>query len=146
MFIRKMDAGEGHICLDLNSFTAVAGAWALGASSSYYFYATVSNSTAPANGDKISFKIYLASGIYKIYHLGTKNSNQGILQFALDGADVHSIDQYNATLVNNSSTSSSNISIARAGLYTLTMYANGKNASSSSYVVSAHQVAFVRVS
>lgn len=145
MFIRKMDSGEGHICLDLNSFTAVQGTWALGASSSYYFYATVSNSSS-ANGDKISFKIYLASGIYKIYHLGTKNANQGILQFALDGADVHNIDQYNATLINNSSSSSANINVSRAGLYTLTLYVNGKNASSTNYVVSAHQVAFVRVS
>lgn len=143
MFLEKQDAGEGHINIDINSFTATAGTWALSGSSAYYSYATVSNPTA-GNGDKITFKVFLAEGTYKIYALHAKSAGAGILQFALDATDIYQIDEYNATTQNNVTSSSSAFAVTRAGIYTFSARVNGKNASSAGYGVTLHQISLVR--
>jgi len=97
-----------------------------------------------ADGDNISYKIYLAKGTYKLICLASKNADRAIMQILLDGSEIASWDLYNDSMVNNALLSQDNIAVNSDGIKTITIKANGHNASSSGYYVAFSYLALFR--
>lgn len=130
--------GEGHITIlpwFYNSITS--GTWTL--------FSTGSGVTNQILGDwslratdnlsQVDYKVYLAPGTYTFSLITVKNVDRGIIDVLIDGASVGTMDGYSATLTYNAKLSVTGIAISTGGLKTLSIKVNGKNASSTNYLV-----------
>lgn len=88
-----------------------------------------------ANGDKWTNGFFLAAGGYTLHFLGSRSSGAGKLDIKLDGVLLGNVDHYNATTVLNQELYGNFETIVGDGWHTLECIVNGKNASSSGYVI-----------
>lgn len=131
----KPSAGEGFIAIFPLSYSAIGqGTWAQGLDALYYLNARWRNTTQ-TDGDNISYQVYLAAGTYKLGILVHGWDTSGIMDIDIGGAEVASFDLYSSGTVKNSWQTQASIAIATAGLKTLTIRADGKNGSSSAYLL-----------
>jgi len=127
------DVGEGHITILPYMYSVIGqGTW------TYYLpYASqvmgIFYNSSGANGDNISYKVYLQAGTYTLQILVKKDTDQAILDVDIDDTEVATEDLYNSPAVFNYSMTQADIVIAASGLYTLKLRADGKNGSSSAY-------------
>lgn len=121
-------AGEGHIFILGSNYNAIVqGSWAINIDVTTYLNGYFYNSGA--NGDKISFQVYLDAGTYTLRMLCDRNTDKGIVTFDIDGTDVATFDTYNASVQLNYAMSQTGITVASAGLKTLSVRLNGKTGS-----------------
>jgi len=126
-------AGEGHIVILPSSYSAInQGTWAWVQSAAHLFNAYWNNTSA-ADADEIDYKVYLAKGTYTLAVLGGDGPSLGIIDIDIDGVEVASFDLYDAGWTVFQMDTQASISIAAAGLKTLTLRVDGKNGSSSGY-------------
>lgn len=149
MFIKKFDQGTGHISLAGVNFTATAGSWTFASSSAYTYYSTFTNSSN-TNGDTATTKVYLAAGTYQIKGMVLQYSGGGIQKITIQSnivveTTIMQNDLY-AAGSNFGYLVSASFTVSQPGLYTLSITANGKNASSSGYNVGFQKMAVVRTS
>jgi len=124
--------GEGHITVFGQSYSAIgAGTWTHTAGASYLHYET--KNTTAADGDNISWNIYLSKGKYTLIFLYRNGANEGIADFDLDGTEAASIDLYNASDNDGIRSTAANINVTASGQKTLRLRVDGKNGSSGGY-------------
>jgi hypothetical protein len=104
------------------------------------------NTAANANdGDTYYFYPLLDSGTYKIQIIYTKSDNQGILDTYVDGVEVNSgLDMYRASALHDNVANITGVNITSAGRHELKIVVDGKNASSSDYVVKIAHISITR--
>jgi hypothetical protein len=138
--------GTGHITILAPSYTSVGqGTWSIQYQTTYLGGYLV-NDTLPADGDNVSYKIYLAKGTYNMVVYYTKGGDRGIVDFDIDTTEVASIDTYASVETVNQRTEITNISIASSGIKTLKMRVDGQNASSVNYIICISAIVFYRTS
>lgn len=137
------DSGEGHISISPLSYDSIGqGTWAIGISSNQVLNYIFSN-TSGVDGDNLSYKVYLAAGTYTLQLYTASHTDRGIADFDIDGVEVASFDLYVGVGWNTVKTQTS-IAVATSGLKTLRVRADGKNESSSSYVIPLTSIALWR--
>ncbi|HTQ31124.1 MAG TPA: TIM-barrel domain-containing protein [Opitutaceae bacterium] len=96
-----------------------------------------------STGDYIDFAIpSMTAGTYQLQMEWKGNNSRGILQLSVDGTNLGStLDQYSATQ-SYPTTPFGNITFTSTGTHTIRLTVTGKNASSSSYQLSADKFAF----
>ena len=125
--------GEGHIVIFPLDYSSIgAGDWALNINA-LSWYSAYLKQTTPANGDNISYQVYLAAGTYSLLVIHHKNTVAGIVDIYIDATEVASIDMYLNPLTWNYRNVTTGISVATSGLKTLKFQLHGKHASSSNY-------------
>lgn len=82
---------------------------------------------ARANGDNLTYNIYLAKGTYTIGLFGDMSASEPIITLSIDGADVADFDRYVPGNVRNVLQVDAGNVVAVGGLKTLNMRVNGKN-------------------
>lgn len=137
------DIGEGHISIFPFNYSAInAGTWAFGVQGGWANY--VFFNTSHDDADELDFQVYLAAGTYTLRILSNKGPSSGIISFDIDGAEVASLDLYNDPSVINEISSQAGIAVATAGLKTLTMRVDGKNASATFHYCIVYTIALWR--
>jgi hypothetical protein len=125
--------GEGHITVLPFAYDSIGqGTWAFTSTPnawSGYFWQNSSH----ADGDNISYKVYLAAGTYSIRLLARKGNNAPVVDIDIDGAEVASFDLYAGSDQENQLLSDTGNVISTGGLKTLRLRVDGKNGSSSDY-------------
>lgn len=125
--------GEGHITILPYSYVNIGqGAWFLVLNPVYYLYSVFSNAPG-VNGDNISYQVYLAKGTYTLLLVATKGTSQCIIDFDRNATEIASFDLYRAPVNYNERNIQAGIVVATAGLYTLKMRVDGKNALSTGF-------------
>jgi hypothetical protein len=136
--------GEGHITiLPWNYNTIGQGTWTL-ESESDIFGSCFSNLTADANGDNLTFEVYLDAGTYTIRMVAGKDTDCGITDIYIDAAEVASFDWYAGSGAKSQIQTDTSNTVAAAGLKTITVTVDGKNGSSSAHEVHFDSLAFWR--
>lgn len=123
----------------------VAGIWA-NTSSALSVYQMVFYNSSSADGDAVDYKAYLPAGTYKMVVLGWKDVNRGILKVKIDGVVVLTFDQYAAASSENERSVATEITIATEGIKTIQVLVDGKNPSSSAYLIAWQGIALWRTS
>lgn len=95
------------------------------------------------DGDSMTWEVLLDSGTWAIDLIYARSNNLGKVDVILGGVTTGNIDQYGAYTENVVSTITG-ITVATAGHYDLTLQVNGKNASSSDYVMNANLITLRR--
>jgi len=122
--------GEGHINIFSWNYDSVGqGAWT-NALDPYMFCNGRAYNSSNANGDNISWKVYLAKGAYTLRVATLTDLASAIVDFDIDGVEVASFDLYSNPRVDNVIFTKTGIVIAASGLKTLRMRADGHNDSS----------------
>lgn len=137
--------GAGHITILPSSYNAIGqGTWAYVLTATEFLGGIWGNSGTHADGDNISYKVYLAAGTYTLGMLCLKTSDRGIADFDIDAGEVASFDLYDAGALRNQWVTQASISVTTAGLKTLKLRIDGKNGSSSDHVVAFQYIALWR--
>jgi len=140
----KTGVGEEEMFISLFSYHAIGqGTWALAIDSLSWNNGLFQN-TSGNDGDSIDYKVFMAKGTYTLQILLIKGSGQPILDVDIDAVEVASWDLYSAAGLYNQLVTQTGIVIATAGLKTLTLRADGKNASSAGYYIQASNLALWR--
>lgn len=140
----KPGVGEEEMFISLFSYHAIGqGTWALAIDANSWNNGLFQN-TSGNDGDSIDYKVFMAKGTYTLQILLIKGTGQPILDVDIDAVEVASWDLYLAAGLYNQLVSQTGIVIATAGLKTLTLRADGKNASSSGYYIQASNLALWR--
>lgn len=101
---------------------------------------------APANGDTFTHSFFVQAGTYTFNVLGETRSDQGIIDWYLDGTLIVSgQDWYTAGTSYNVHKAVAGIVIPVAGKHVLKGSINGKNAGSSNYFVRLTKYWFAQV-
>lgn len=127
---RSVDAN----LLNFENVTNVSGSWVWGAFGTQQPHGGFYYVAAPASGDKFSFQFFCpASGSYtvKIKNRYT-SANSGICRTKLDNVEINSTDLYNLVDTVNVMITITPVTIS-AGVHTLSIDTNGKNAASTNY-------------
>lgn len=111
------------------------GTWAIGSEITAQYCQNPFYNSVDANGDNVSYKVYLDSGTYTFLLFGIKGTNRGIVDVDIDAAEVASFDLYAASTQCNQRLIQTGIVIASSGIKTLKLRVDGKNGSSSGYVL-----------
>lgn len=136
--------GEGHISIIPISYNSIGqGTWVIFTWTSQALNLLFYNSTA-ADGDNISYKVYLDAGTYTLAFFSAYSPDAAIVDFDIDAVEVASFDCYAAGDTPNQRDIQTGIAIASAGLKTLRMRADGHNPSSSAYKIKATYIALWR--
>jgi hypothetical protein len=116
--------------------------WANALNSSVYFGVDKENSS-PSSTATISFKFYAPAGTYNFALFTLKNTDAPIVQITIDGTSINSAgtDLYAAFVKYELDITGITLT---EGVHTITFAANGKNASSSSYVIRLNRIIFSR--
>jgi hypothetical protein len=126
--------GGGYINILPLSYSSIGqGTWALYFRSVDWACSFLEN-TSVANGDNITYPVYLMAGTYTLLILTVTQTDGGKVDIALNGTVVGTVDQY-ASLADNVRQTITGIVVASAGIYNLKWTVNGKNAGSSGYHV-----------
>jgi hypothetical protein len=106
--------------------------FALGGNDDAQVFGIIGQSSGTQN-DEVAWDIVLAAGTwtFKLYH--TQSTNRGIYTVSLDGSSVGTIDGYNASPINNVTSSITSISVGTTQKYELKLKMATKNGSSSGY-------------
>ncbi len=126
------DIGGGIINIPVWAYNSSTGTWQI------YINSVLLNNGCmytDGNANEITFKVFLAKGTYTLKVLDQKDLNRGIIQVNLNATQIASFDSYNATGVVNYVHTQTNIVVATSGIQELQFKVNGKNASSSGYLM-----------
>lgn len=85
------------------------------------------------NGDVWTTSFMLAAGTYTLYTLGFTNSNEGKLDYSIDGVSAISGQDWYSAGATYMVIKSGSVTVVGNGRHKLQMTVNGKNGSSSSY-------------
>jgi len=137
--------GEGHITILPFNYNAIGqGTFVFLIASSSWGCGFYYNSSA-ADLDNISYQVYMGAGTYTLRILCMKSSAGAIVDIDIDGVEVASVDMYGAAPgEENQLLSATNIVVATAGLKTIRVRADGKNAGSSGYQMRITSITFWR--
>lgn len=126
-------AGEGHIFILPLSYVSIGqGTWITAISAGIFFAAQFYSSDV-ANGDNISYQVYLAKGTYTLMFLCRQGPNMPIVDFDIDAGEVASFDLYHVNDTSENRRTQTAIGVATSGLKTLKLRVDGKHASSGGY-------------
>ena len=138
--------GEGHITILPLSYDGIGqGTWALYYGSSQYLYGQFYNSSH-ADGDNITYRVYLDAGTYTLLAVTRTQNTSGIIDIDIDGVEVASFDLYSASLAHDVRQTQSGIAVAGPGVKELRLRLDGKNPSASDYYAFIHYLALWRTS
>lgn len=141
--LTDLDVGEGRITILPWDYDSIGqGTWVLTLIASQILNGWLNNDSN-ADGDNISYRLYLTAGTYTLRVVGRKHTICGIVDVDIDAVEVASFDLYGA-LTYNVVFSQTGITIASDGLKTLKLRVDGKNASSSAYYASISAIALWR--
>lgn len=142
---QSVDRGEGHITILPWNYNSVGqGTWSIaGVAETQWADHGVQNISA-ADGDNLSYYVYLAKGTYSLCLLTYTDSAQAILDIDIDGAEVASFDLYSAASTFNVIKLTANIAVATPGLKTLRLRIHGKNAAAIAYYANISLIALWR--
>jgi hypothetical protein len=121
--------------------TAVNGTWGLVSSSTLLRCGYLKN-TSEANGNAVSWPFYCGTGTYTLNIALYKSTNLGILDAYIDNVEIASFDCYAATLT-YSVVSETSIALSE-GAHTLKFVIDGKNGSSSAYILVLNNIMLER--
>uniref|UniRef100_A0A6M3Y030 Uncharacterized protein n=1 Tax=viral metagenome TaxID=1070528 RepID=A0A6M3Y030_9ZZZZ len=125
--------GEGHITILPIAYNSIGqGTWS-STDGAVLGGAYLGQSVSIADGDNISYKVYLDAGTYTLAFITSTHSDMAILDFDIDDVEVASFDCYSATFVSSVLKTQTGIVVSSAGLKTLKARVHGKNASATSY-------------
>lgn len=132
--IQPIMGAAGHITIMPPSYSSIVqGTWAWTSNVNQWGGGYFGNSTS-ADADELNYKIYLAPGTYTLASCGVENTDHGIMKVYIDGTLVMTKDYYNAGgATYNVITNQTGISISSAGIKTVRVVVDGKNAGSSDY-------------
>lgn len=131
------EPGEGRIYIFGRGYSAIGqGTWVL-LEGPYGWSHFLWYNTSNANGDNISYKVFLAKGTYTVGLLHYRAINRGIVDIYIDATKVTSFDCYGAYLVNVFLTDAGNV-VTTSGIKTIKLQINGKNPASSDYYFSSN--------
>ena len=142
------DVGEGHITIVPHAFDSVTkGDWILSTNTSQVlngFIANSGGSPAAADLDRINYKVFLAKGTYTVSILTVNNTDEAILDLLIDGVSKGTSDNFSASLIFNVITNFTGIVITTSGLVELSIKVNGRNVSSSNWVIAFSSISLYR--
>jgi len=99
----------------------------------------------PANGDKFKQQVFLKAGTYEFHVLGYESTDRGMIDWSLDGTNFATgQDWYDSSSAANVEKTVTGITVSTSGYHTLQGTINGKNASSSDYMMSLTKYWFIR--
>lgn len=138
-------AGEGHITILPYSYDSIGqGTWPVNINATYFLNGQGVNTTH-ADGDNLSYKVYLDAGTYTIMVLIAETlANRGIMDIDIDAVEVASFDLYSPGIVKNVRVTDVGNVIAAAGLKTLRIRVDGKNPASSDHYINFCYIALWR--
>lgn len=138
------DVGEGHIVvLPWNYQSIGAGLWVFGLVESQWSDYPWENSTR-ADGDNISYNVYLEAETYTLCLLCYTSVSRGIVDIDINATEVASFDLYSAVPASNVIKTQPGIVIPSADLKTLKLRMHGKNPSASYYGITFSAVVLWR--
>jgi hypothetical protein len=139
------DKATGHINLNLQKPESVgAGTWVFSVDASSPFNTFLRNSST-ADGDNCTYKAYLGAGTYTIQVNYRQKNVNGKMDLFIDADKVISAqDHYAGAESYNNIYEETGVVVATAGLKDIKIALNGKNASSSDYVVYISAIVFIR--
>ncbi len=138
------NVGEGHITLFPFGYSAlIAGTWGWGVAATQACAGWFYNSTH-ADLDQFDFKAYLAPGTYTVSIFGKTDVDAGIIEVLIDGVSKGTVDIYSNPIVLNTIKTVAAISVTTAGLKTISLKVNGKNAGSSKHYLYATIISIYR--
>ena len=114
--------------------SVVQGTWTASISGTRAGAVLMTNNTGPATADEITIKIYLSAGTYTFNTYCETNNHCGILKYIVDGTAVATQDLYTGGSVYGV-VQTTGCTIATSGLKTMSIKVDGKNGSSSNYIV-----------
>lgn len=139
------NSGEGHISILPHNYQSIgAGTWVWVVDTGVITNGRFTNEGANADLDNITYQVYLAVGTYTLRILTTKSNNWGIMDVDIDGVEVASFDLYSAAVLRNRVVSQAGITVAASGLKALKLRVDGKNGSSSAYIIGAYIISLWR--
>lgn len=100
--------------------------------------------SSPSNGNHIDWQADMVAGTYSFRLLGATSNTHAIISVRIDGTEVYTFDAYSGSTVWNTDHTGTGIVVASSGLKTISVVANGHNASSSGYDVVWIQMGFWR--
>lgn len=135
VIISSATPGEGHILILPWAYNSIGqGTWVLGGvSANYLFQGGLWYNSTKADLDNISYKVYLSIGTYTLRLYGRTANDHGIVDIDLDADEIASFDGYSAGVVDIVAFSKTGIVVSIAGLKTLKLRLDGKNASSTAF-------------
>lgn len=138
--------GAGNVIIPtlMKTHTTVAGTWTATRNTSALYNGSLNNTTT-ADGDEVRWPVTLQKGTYTLYVLGYTNTTAGIADYYIDGVEVGSLDWYggSSTDVLKSVTG---IVVDNPGTVFFNVKIDGKNASSTDYILDMQQIMLVRTS
>lgn len=135
--------GNGMINLYGWQSTTIAGTWATATTASA-IYCHYFRNTSTNDADEINWTCYLAAGTYTIKFLVITDTNCGIADIYIDSTEVASFDCYSGSTVYNVVNTQASISVATSGVKTIKIKVDGKNGSSSDYMIPMQCLSFYR--
>ena len=140
------DVQSGHVTIFPSCYDSIGqGVWIWGTDNNFILNGRFYNSSF-ADGDELSYKISLSSGVYTLHLLATKNLNCGIMKFYVDDVEIASFDRYNSSVMYNVIFRQTGITINTSGLKTLKVKCVGKNVLSTGYFISIQNISLWRTS
>lgn len=135
---------EGHITIFPSAYDSIGqGSWTWYLFAGQVLNASFYNSSS-LNGDEISYKVNLSSGIYTLNILATIGIGRGIMKCYIDDVEIASFDNYNPTYVYNVTKQQTGIVITTNGLKTLKLQVVGKNPLSTHYQMAIQNISLWR--
>lgn len=133
-----------HVNVFAGAFPVVGqGNWIVQRNANAYFNMAWINFSY-ANLDNSTTKTWIPAGTYTLYCYVTKGPNCGILDIDIEGSEKASFDLYYSYAGAAILESQAGIVITTSGLKDLRIRVDGKNASSSSYLVQVSAISMVR--
>lgn len=126
-------AGEGHIFILAINYDSI-GAGSLGLALNSLAFLGYEMVSGGADLENFLYKAYLGAGTYTLQMILRTSTNYGILDIDIDDTEVASFDLYSADTYNVTKTQTG-IVVASAGLKTIKLRVDGKNASSTDHYV-----------
>jgi len=114
--------------------TVVQGTWGYLVNNNQWG-ACYTNSFAVADGDEITWDVYLEAGTYTLMFLTNQSIDRGIAEIRIDAALVATLDMYAAIPSWNFRMTQAGIVVAAAGFKTISLKINSKNGASTDYVM-----------
>lgn len=142
---QPVQVGNGYVHLSPWLYDSnPAGTWSAAAfpvASNAYANSIISDGN---NGTKLTYKVWLMPGTYTLKMMCETYSSRGIATWDINGSDVATFDTYSAGDVINVIKTQTGIAVTATGVISLSVRANGKNASSSNYFLAIQDVVLYR--
>ena len=131
--VAAKDVGEGHITILPWNYSSIGqGTWVFETLPSQWAAFKFYNTTV-ADGDNLSYKVFLQAGTYTLRLLVARDPLCGIADIDIDDVEVASFDLYDAARLYNQVFSEAGIVVAASGLKTLKIRVDGKHGSATGF-------------